>query len=147
MSQLVKDTARLLAGLVLTFGIYAMVHGGQRPAGAVAGGAVVAGAFVMLVLACGRTEGLFVPEALAGRWQALAVLGLALIGLAGLANSGTLFADQAFAGRWPAGSLLARGSGLVVDLTIGAAVWMGLIRAFLALAAFRGDADGGREQP
>jgi len=137
MSQLVKDVARLFAGFILTFGMYVMLHGHSRPGGGFAGGVITAGGFVLLILSYGKVEGLFIPQQIAGRWQALAVLGLLLVGLLGLVNHGSFFRNQPFPGDWPAGSLLSGGTALLSDLAIGTAVWMGLIAMFLALAPFR----------
>jgi multisubunit Na+/H+ antiporter MnhB subunit len=137
MSQLVKDVARLFAGFILTFGMYVMLHGHSRPGGGFAGGVITAGGFVLLILSYGKVEGLFIPQQIAGRWQALAVLGLLLVGLLGLLSGGAFFQNQAFPGDWPAGSLLSGGTALLSDLAIGTAVWMGLIAMFLALAPFR----------
>jgi multisubunit Na+/H+ antiporter MnhB subunit len=137
MSQLVKDVARLFAGFILTFGMYVMLHGHSRPGGGFAGGVITAGGFVLLILSYGKVEGLFIPQQIAGRWQALAVLGLLLVGLLGLVNGGAFFQNRPFPGDWPAGSLLSGGTALLSDLAIGTAVWMGLIAMFLALAPFR----------
>jgi len=144
MSQLVKDVARLFAGFILTFGMYVMLHGHTRPGGGFAGGVIVAGGFVLLILSYGKVEGLFVPEQIAARWQALAVLGLVLVALLGLANKGSFFRNQPFPtlpppfpAEWAPGSLLSGGTALLSDLAIGTAVWMGLIAMFLALATFR----------
>src|SRR5512147_3226296 len=103
MSQLVKDVARLFAGFILTFGMYVMLHGHSRPGGGFAGGVIMAGGFVLLILSYGRNEGLFVPEQIAGRWQALALLGLLLVALIGLARMpdgrwGAFFRNQPFPG-------------------------------------------------
>jgi multisubunit Na+/H+ antiporter MnhB subunit len=142
MSQLVKDVARLFAGFILTFGMYVMLHGHSRPGGGFAGGVIVAGGFVLLVLSYGKVEGLFVPEQIAARWQSLAVLGLLLVALVSLVRAeggkwGPFFRNQPFPGDWAPGSLLSGGTALLSDLAIGTAVWMGLIAMFLALATFR----------
>ena len=137
MSQLVKDVARLFAGFILTFGMYIMLHGHTRPGGGFAGGVIVAGGFVLLILAYGRGEGTFIPEVIASRWQALAVLSLLLVGMLGLAGYGEFFRNQTFPGRWQPYTLLSGGTAMLSDLAMGAAVSMGLIAMFLTLATFR----------
>jgi multicomponent Na+:H+ antiporter subunit B len=53
MSVIVKKTTQLLAGLIFLYGIYIIVHGHLTPGGGFAGGVVIAGAFILIILAFG----------------------------------------------------------------------------------------------
>ncbi|HRR94271.1 MAG TPA: MnhB domain-containing protein, partial [Bacteroidales bacterium] len=53
MTLIVKETTRLLAGLIFLYGIYIIIHGHLTPGGGFAGGVVVAGSFILLILAYG----------------------------------------------------------------------------------------------
>ena len=137
MSQLVKDVARLFAGFILTFGMYVMLHGHSRPGGGFAGGVIVAGGFVLLVLAYGRTEGAFGLDRSASFWQPVGLLLLLMAGLLGLAAWGVPFRNLPFPGGRHEFSLTAGGTTLVADLALCLNVWMGLVAVFLGLAMFR----------
>lgn len=56
MTLIVKTIARLIAGLILLFGIYVVLHGHLTPGGGFAGGVIIAGSFVLLFLAFGSSE-------------------------------------------------------------------------------------------
>jgi multisubunit Na+/H+ antiporter MnhB subunit len=53
MSVIVKKIAQLMSGLIFVYGIYIITHGHLTPGGGFAGGALVAGAFILLILANG----------------------------------------------------------------------------------------------
>ncbi len=53
MSIIVKKVSQLLTALIFMYGIYIITHGHLTPGGGFAGGAILAGAFVFLVLANG----------------------------------------------------------------------------------------------
>ena len=55
MSTIVKRIAPLLAGLIFLYGIYIILHGHLTPGGGFAGGAIIAGAFILLILAFGSS--------------------------------------------------------------------------------------------
>ena len=56
MTLIVKTITSLIAGLILLFGIYIVVHGHLTPGGGFAGGVIIAGCFVLLFLAYGSEE-------------------------------------------------------------------------------------------
>ena len=56
MTSIVKTITRLIAGLIFLYGIYVVLHGHLTPGGGFGGGVIIAGAFVLLVLAEGSTE-------------------------------------------------------------------------------------------
>ena len=73
MSIIVKKVTQLISGLMFLYGIYIITHGHLTPGGGFAGGAILAGSFILLVLAFGsdllklkkREEGSSVVESLA----------------------------------------------------------------------------------
>jgi len=137
MSSLVKDVARLFAGFILTFGLHMAMYGHAKPGGGFAGGVIVAGGFVLLVLAYGRVEGSFGLDRSAGFWQPVGMMLLLMTGLLGFAASGVLFRNLPFPGRPDEFSLTAGGTTLIADLALCLNVWMGLVAVFLGLAMFR----------
>jgi multisubunit Na+/H+ antiporter MnhB subunit len=137
MSSLVKDVARLFAGFILTFGLHMALYGHARPGGGFAGGVIVAGGFVLLVLAFGRNDGSFGLDRSASFWQPLGLLLLLMTGLLGLAAFGLPFRNLPFPWRPDKFSLTAGGTTLVADLALCLNVWMGLVAVFLGLAMFR----------
>jgi len=56
MTLIVKTITRLISGLIFLYGIYIVLHGHLTPGGGFAGGVIIAGAFVLLVLAEGSDE-------------------------------------------------------------------------------------------
>ncbi len=56
MTEIVKTISRLLAGLIFFYGIYIVVFGHLTPGGGFAGGIVISGAFILLIIANGIDE-------------------------------------------------------------------------------------------
>ncbi len=56
MSIIVKAITRLIVGIIFLYGIYIILHGHISPGGGFAGGVIISGAFVLLVLAEGSHE-------------------------------------------------------------------------------------------
>ena len=53
MTSIVKTVARVIAGFILLYGIYVVLHGHLTPGGGFAGGVIIAGSFILMVLAYG----------------------------------------------------------------------------------------------
>ena len=53
MTIIVKNVTALLAGLVFLYGCYIVLHGHLTPGGGFAGGTIIAGSFILLVIANG----------------------------------------------------------------------------------------------
>lgn len=53
MSLIVRTVSRLIAALILLFGIYIVLHGHLTPGGGFPGGVIIAGGIILLVLAYG----------------------------------------------------------------------------------------------
>ncbi|MBE0677029.1 MAG: hypothetical protein IH591_20415, partial [Bacteroidales bacterium] len=53
MTIIVKNVTALLSGLVFLYGCYIILHGHLTPGGGFAGGTIIAGSFILLVIANG----------------------------------------------------------------------------------------------
>jgi multicomponent Na+:H+ antiporter subunit B len=145
MSQIVRDAARMFAGFILTFGIYIVSYGHLTPGGGFAGGIIIAGGFVLLILAYGRNEGAFGLEEASHLFEPLGALLLLLVACLGLGGL-MFFKNYGFPGVAPdRPALLSGGTVLLSNLAIGLKVWMGIVAVFLGLAVFRQSRTGGVE--
>lgn len=140
MSQIVKDAARLFAGFVLTFGLHVVLYGHTTPGGGFPGGVIMAGGFVLLILAYGRLEGALGLDKYCVFSQSMGILLFLLVAGCGLAI-GVFFKNFPFGGGLH-GEISSGGSILLSTLGITLNVWMGVIAVFLGLAAFRRDSVG-----
>ena len=84
MTLIVKTVTRLVAGFIVIFGINIVIYGHITPGGGFAGGVILAGAFILVLLAFGKD---YVFRLMSDRAAsvlesvgALAFLALALIG-------------------------------------------------------------------
>jgi energy-converting hydrogenase B subunit I len=135
MSVIVRTVTRFVYGLILAFGFYVIMHGHLTPGGGFQGGAVVASAFALLLVAFGTVG-------LTGRLNihllqsleevgALAFLGLGLAGIGTaffynlLANSGTLFGTGVPVGP-NAGILNSGGTLPLMNWAVGLKVMAGI---------------------
>ena len=137
MSQIVKDAARLFAGFIMTFGIYIVCYGHLTPGGGFAGGVILAGGFVLLILAGGKRDGSFGLDEASHLFEPLGALLFLLVACLGL-GAALFFKNYAFTlGLQQGRSLLGGGTVLLSNLAIGLKVWMGIVAVFLGLAMFR----------
>jgi multisubunit Na+/H+ antiporter MnhB subunit len=137
MSVIVKKVSQLVSGLIFMYGIYIITHGHLTPGGGFAGGAVLAGAFILLVLAYGnelvklkkKEEGSSVTES-------LAVLTFIL-----LATVALLIGSHIFFNNWlpkgVVGELVSAGIIPLYNIVVGIEVGAALFTIFLALAIYR----------
>jgi len=137
MSVIVKKVSQLVSGLIFMYGIYIITHGHLTPGGGFAGGAVLAGAFILLVLAYGnepvklkkKEEGSSVTES-------FAVLTFIL-----LATVALLIGSRIFFNNWlpkgVAGELISAGIIPLYNIVVGIEVGAALFTIFLALAIYR----------
>jgi len=137
MTIIVKKTTQLIAGIVFLYGIYIIIHGHLTPGGGFAGGVIVAGAFILLILAYGSDFlKLVKEEAGSTLYENLAVL-VALF----LAISGLLFGTRVFFLNWlpkgTPGELVSAGMLPLYNIFIGIEVAASILSIFLALVIFK----------
>lgn len=82
MTSIVKTVTRLLVGVIFIYGVYIISHGHLTPGGGFAGGAIIAGALILLILAYGgKTMKLQKEEAESSLVESLAIILFLLMGL------------------------------------------------------------------
>jgi multisubunit Na+/H+ antiporter MnhB subunit len=137
MTIIVKKTTQLIAGLVFLYGIYVIVHGHLTPGGGFAGGVILAGSFILLILAYG-SDFLKLVEQESGTTiiENLAVLVAIFIAVAGL-----FLATKVFFLNWlpkgEVGELVSAGTIPLYNIFIGIEVAASILSIFLALIIFK----------
>jgi multisubunit Na+/H+ antiporter MnhB subunit len=137
MSVIVKKTTRLLAGLIFLYGIYIIVHGHLTPGGGFAGGVIIAGAFILIILAFG-SDFLNLQKEEAGTTirENTAILIVLLLAVAGFFTGAKAF----FANYLPKGTvgeLVSAGVLPLYNIFIGIEVASSIFIIFLALIIFK----------
>jgi multisubunit Na+/H+ antiporter MnhB subunit len=137
MSTIVKSTAQLVSGLVFTYGIYIILHGHLTPGGGFAGGVIIAGAYILLILAFGSTDAGLKTEIIGSSLtESLAILVVILLALAAfLIGTGVFFANYLPPGE--PGRLLSAGVIPLYNIFIGIEVAAAILTIFLALIIFK----------
>jgi len=135
MSLIVKNITRLVAGFIAIFGVYIVLYGHVSPGGGFAGGVILAGALVLIVLAFGEEYSRKVfPHDVATMSDALGAFGFLLVAIFGYMVGG-FFVN--FLPRGQVGNLFSAGTIPISNLAIGIKVGAGLFGVFLTLALFR----------
>lgn len=98
-SELVDTGAKALVPGIMVFGAYIFVHGHLTPGGGFQGGAVIASAVLLLLLADRERH---LPHALMSWAESLSGFGIVAIGLVGLALTGSFLANKGVVslGEW-----------------------------------------------
>ncbi len=137
MSIIVKKVAQLLSGLTFMYGIYIITHGHLTPGGGFAGGAILAGSLILLVLAFGSDMmKLQKREAGSSIMESTAILGFLLLATAAMLLGTRIF----FSNFLPTGKLFHLVSAGVIPLyniLVGAEVAAALFTIFLALVIYK----------
>lgn len=134
MSEIVKGIARIVFPFILLYGISLVLYGHITPGGGFSGGVVLAGGFVLLLLAFGR-EYVFkiLPMNIAKSLDSTGALGFVAVALSGLAG-GIFFYNLLPKGHifhlWSAGTIII--SNIMIGLKVASALFVGI--ASLALA-------------
>jgi multicomponent Na+:H+ antiporter subunit B len=137
MSVIVKKVSQLVTPLIFMYGIYIILHGHLTPGGGFAGGALLSGAFILLVLAFGsellklkaKEEGSSLTESLA------ILVFLLLATLALFLGTHAFFNNYLPEGRL--GELVSAGVIPLYNIAVGIEVGAALFTIFLALAIYK----------
>jgi len=137
MTIIVKKTTQLIAGIVFLYGIYVIIHGHLTPGGGFAGGVIIAGSFILLILAYGSDFlNLMKEESGATMYENLAILVVLLLALSGL-----LFGTRVFFLNWlpkgTVGELVSAGMLPLYNIFVGIEVAASILTIFLALIIYK----------
>ncbi len=141
MTLIVKTITRLIAGFIFLWGVYVVLHGHISPGGGFAGGVVMAGSFVLVLLAFGIEKAKIQME----KWRA-AVLESAgifvfwLLAMVGIFTASSFFLN--FIAKTHPGepmSLFSAGIIPLCNIGIGIEVGAALFSIVIALAVLRGE--------
>ena len=137
MTIIVKKTTQLIAGLIFMYGIYIIVHGHLTPGGGFAGGVILAGSFILLILASGSDFLKLVKEEAGSTLYEYIAIMVVLF----LAVSGLLFGARIFFLNWLPkgilGELVSAGMLPLYNIFIGIEVAASILTIFLALIIFK----------
>ena len=137
MSTIVKKVSQLVAGLIFLYGIYIILHGHLTPGGGFAGGAIIAGAFILLILANGSSALNLKKEILgSSHTESLAILIVVVLALMAMCLGIKVFFSN-FLPRGTAGELLSAGVIPLYNIFIGIEVAGAILTIFLALVIFK----------
>ncbi len=136
MTSIVRTVARLVAGFMFVYGAYVVIHGHLTPGGGFAGGVVIAGAFVLHVLANGLShEAGKKKKDAASRTEAGAIFAFWTIALLGILAASFWF--QNYLGKGEPFELASGGLIPASNIAIGVEVAAALVCIYVALLLVR----------
>jgi len=137
MSIIVKKVTQLLCGIIFLYGIYIISHGHLTPGGGFAGGAIIAGSFILLILAFGSDALNLKKEVIESSiTESIAILIVILIALAGFFFGIKVFFAN-YLPRGIVGELISAGAIPLYNIFIGLEVASAILTIFLALVIFK----------
>lgn len=137
MTVIVKKTTQLIAGIIFLYGIYIVLHGHLTPGGGFAGGIILAGSFILLILAYGSDFlNLVREESGSTIYENMAILIFLFLALSGL-----LVGAKVFFANWlphgTPGELVSAGFLPLYNIFVGIEVAASILTIFLALVIFK----------
>lgn len=141
MTLIVKTIARLIVGLIFTYGSYIVFHGHLTPGGGFAGGVIIAGAFVLMILALGLDEkSVGIKKFRASFYESTGIFLFWLLALFGIFVGTFFFSNILTKGKpW---HLFSGGIIPLCNIAIGIEVAGALVAVVITLAVLR---TGGKE--
>ena len=138
MTVIVKKVTEIMCGFIFLFGIYIILHGHLTPGGGFAGGAIIAGSFILLILAFGsEILALKKEESGSSILESSAVLVFLILAAIGMLIGGAGIFFVNFLPKGTIGSLISAGLVPVYNIAIGMEVAAALLTIFLALLIYK----------
>ncbi|MGM0531050.1 MAG: MnhB domain-containing protein [Bacteroidota bacterium] len=137
LTPIVKKVAQLMSGIIFMYGIYIVIHGHLTPGGAFAGGIILAGSFILLILAFGsEVIKLRKEETGSSFTESLAILIAIILATAGLFTGSMVFFNN-YLPKGTVGELVSAGAIPLYNIFIGVEVAAAIVTIFLALIIFK----------
>lgn len=138
MTIIVQKVTQIMCGIIFLYGIYIVLHGHLTPGGGFAGGTIIAGSFILLVIAFG-SEFLALKKEETGSsiLESTAILVFVAIASAGLLIGGVGIFFVNFLPKGTVGSLISAGIIPLFNIAVGIEVAAALVTVFLALLIYK----------
>ena len=138
MTIIVKKISQIICPLIFMFGLYIIVHGHLTPGGGFAGGVILAGAFILQILANGKIlPKLRKEEKNLEFMESAAILGFLILAGLGLLFSGSVVFFSNFLDRGEIGKLISGGFIPIENIVIGAEVCAAVATIFIAMLVYK----------
>jgi multisubunit Na+/H+ antiporter MnhB subunit len=138
MTIIVQKVTQIMCGIIFLYGIYIILHGHLTPGGGFAGGTIIAGSFILLVIAFG-SEFLALKKEETGSsiLESTAILVFVAIASVGLLIGGVGIFFVNFLPKGTVGSLISAGIIPLFNIAVGIEVAAALVTVFLALLIYK----------
>ena len=138
MTIIVKKVTQIICGVIFLYGIYIIIQGHLTPGGGFAGGAIIAGAFILLILSFG-SEFLALKKEETGSslLESSAILVFLVIAILGMIVGGVGIFLVNFLPKGTMGKLISAGVIPLYNIAVGMEVAAALLTIFLALLIYR----------
>lgn len=137
LTPIVKKVAQLMSGIIFMYGIYIVIHGHLTPGGAFAGGIILAGSFILLILAFGsEVIKLRKEETGSSFTESVAILATIILATAGFFAGSMVFFNN-YLPKGTVGELVSAGAIPLYNIFIGVEVAAAIVTIFLALVIFK----------
>jgi multicomponent Na+:H+ antiporter subunit B len=137
MSIIVKKTAQLIAGMIFMYGIYVIVHGHLTPGGGFAGGVIMAGSLILVILSHGTDFFSLVKEEMGTTIvESAATIAVILIAAAGFLYGTKIFFNN-FLPKGNVGDLVSAGVLPLYNIFVGIEVAASVFIIFLSLIIYK----------
>lgn len=137
MTIIVKKVTQLMSGLIFMYGLYIVLHGHLTPGGGFAGGAILAGAVILLMLAFGsEVVNLRKERTQTSITESLALVIVVLLALAGMFLGTCTFFNN-YLPKGEIGELISAGVIPLYNIFIGMEVAAALLTIFLGLVIYK----------
>jgi multicomponent Na+:H+ antiporter subunit B len=138
MTIIVQKVTQIMCGIIFLYGIYIIMHGHLTPGGGFAGGTIIAGSFILLVIAFGsETLSLKKEESGSSLLESTAILVFLAIASAGLLMGGIGVFFVNFLPKGTIGTLISAGTIPLFNIAVGIEVAAALLTVFLALLIYK----------
>ncbi len=137
MTLIVKKTTQLIAGMIFMYGIYVIVHGHLTPGGGFAGGVIMAGSLIVIILAYGGDFLKLVKEKTGTTIiESIATILVIMISVAGFLFGTKVFFNN-FLPKGIVGHLVSAGVLPLYNIFVGTEVAASIFIIFLSLIIFK----------